>query len=412
MGGSQSSQTQTNILNAITTTIQTYTTTINKTINKSTNEALNKLIQDNKTQLNASCNNTNSININNCDMTGGVLSINQNLTAACVNDMMGKISTSASWQQKFSSQLQSSFANTVKTNNSVIQAMDAKNILTKTDAKTDLGGAIANVMSTIGKSVDSMTGTNVSSGVITNITNEFKTAISNKTYTANDIENIIKNINNNTVIVNNTQGCNLSTDGLNSVNLDTCDFENAVTSLNQTASIKSLQSCTQGYLTNMLSNNTGILTALDAVSANTGITNNANNSLKANNDVAITKTSSGSLLGFLAGGFGLGAIGQIIMIIVIICVIAGIIVVVIKVMKSSKASKALKLSQSGVPDVSNLSATSDIATPPAELGESNLSKVPDVIKDIKGGRGLSNMPYLKSLGFGKSGLSKIPNLKV
>ena len=49
-----------------------------------------------------------------------------------------------------------------------------------------------------------MTGTNVSQGVITHIINEFNTKIKNKTYTKDDITNIINNINNNTVIVNNT----------------------------------------------------------------------------------------------------------------------------------------------------------------------------------------------------------------
>ena len=200
MGGSQSSQTRTEITNAITTTMEDYTTTINKTINASTSEALNKLIQDNKTQLSASCNANNSINFSNCDMTGGVVSIVQNLTSACVNDMMGKISTSTSWQQKFSSQLQSSFATNVEKNIAAIQAMDAKNTLSKVDAKTDLVGAIATVFDTIGQNVNSMTGTKVTKDVITTIQNKFTTVIKQKTYTASEINNIIKNITNNIVI--------------------------------------------------------------------------------------------------------------------------------------------------------------------------------------------------------------------
>ena len=414
MGGSQSSQTQTNIRNAINTEIDNYTKTINNTITNSTNEALNNLISINKTQLNASCNSGNLINMSNCIVKGGVMNIVQNFTAACVSDMMGKISTDTSWQQKFSTQLNSSFANTVKNNTAVVQAMDAKNILAKTDANKDLGGAIKNVMDTIGKSVASMTGTKITTGVITNITNEFNTKIKNKTYTKNDITNIITNINNNTVSIKNDQGCNLSASGINDLELTNCNFIDNVTTINQTASMKSLQSCTQGVISNMLSSNTGVLSALNTASANADNSNSASGNLTGDNSVTISKTSDGGLLGFLGLG---GSFGKIIMIIVIICVLAGIIVVVIKVMKSSKASKLKASTLAGVPDVSNLSTTSDIVTPPANLGESNLSKMPDVkssilgesnvIKDMKGGRGLSKMPYLKSLGFGKSGLSKM-----
>ena len=98
MGGSQSSQIQTNIRNAINMTINNYTTTINNTINKSTNEALNNLISNNLSALNALCNTSNVTDLTKCNMTSLKIDIQQNLNVACVSDMMAKISTDTSWQ--------------------------------------------------------------------------------------------------------------------------------------------------------------------------------------------------------------------------------------------------------------------------------------------------------------------------
>ena len=122
-------------------------------------------------------------------------------------------------------------------------------------------------MDTIGKSVASMTGTKITTGVITNITNEFNTKIKNKTYTKNDITNIINNINNNTVSIKNDQGCNLSASGINTITINNCNLDNAFNTLHQTASINSLQQCTQVYVSNMLSTNTGLINALNTASS-------------------------------------------------------------------------------------------------------------------------------------------------
>ena len=454
MGGSQSAQVNTNILNSINTEIDNVTKTITNTVNSSTTQALNSLISNNTANLNAKCQADNNFNMSNCDVTGGILDVVQTINASCVNEMMAKIKADTSWQQKFSAQLNSSFASAVKNNNSVVQAMDAKSVLTKNDANTDLRGAISNIMNTLGSSAASLTGTKVNKDTITNVTNIFNTLFSNKTYTKNDIQNIINNINKNTVVINTTQGCNLNDTALNSAVFDNCDFNNNILILNQSASVKSLQSCSQGVVSNMLTSNQGIMQAVDTLSATTSNTNTASSLLTQQAAITITKTNSGSLLGML----GLGNFGMIIMIVVITIVIAVIIVIIIKVMKSKKSG-----SNTGNPDVSNLSSTSDITTPLAELGESGLSKVGEsglskvgesglskvgesglskvgesglskvgesglseigesglskvgesglsklgkLGEKMIGGRGLSKMPNLKSLGFGKSGLSKM-----
>ena len=229
---------------------------------------------------------------------------------------MAKIKADTRWQKKFSAQLNISFASAVQNNNSVVQAMDAKSVLTKNDANTDLRGAISNIMNTLGSSAASLTGTKVNKDTITNVTNIFNTLFSNKTYTKNDIQNIINNINKNTVVINTTQGCNLDATALNSAVFDNCDFNNNILILNQSASVKSLQSCSQGVVNQMLTANTGLIAALDTASLNsannnlvttsnnnTGIikntlSNSANNKLvtTSNNNTGIIKTNSAIFL--------------------------------------------------------------------------------------------------------------------
>ena len=201
---------------------------------------------------------------------------------------MAKIKADTRWQKKFSAQLNISFASAVQNNNSVVQAMDAKSVLTKKDANTDLGGAISNIMNTLGSSVDAFTGTKVNNNDVTNITNIFNTHFKNKTYSTNDVQNIINNINKNTVVINTTQGCNLDATALNSAVFDNCDFNNNILILNQSASVKSLQSCSQGVVNQMLTANTGLIAALDTASLNS-----ANNNLvtTSNNNTGIIKNT-------------------------------------------------------------------------------------------------------------------------
>ena len=252
MGNSQSQQTQTNIRNAINTEIENCTNFINIFVNSFTVQALNNLISNNKLNLSASCKSTNIFNMANCNVTGGTINIVQNLTQACVSDMMMNIVEDTMWQQKYSTELKSIFAQSIQNNNELIQAIAVKNILTKTNANMDLGGAIKNIMNAIGISMETMTGTNITTEVITNITNQFNNIFSNKTYSEYDINYLQNTINSNPVSINSSEDCKLTTDGLNTAVMTNCNNDDNVMVLNQTAAIQSLQRCSQGVINTIL----------------------------------------------------------------------------------------------------------------------------------------------------------------
>ena len=313
MGGSQNTEVQTKIKNAINTEIENYTQIITNVSNSSTTEAINSLITNNKTELGAVCSGGSSFSMTNCSIINGNILINQNLNLACVTDVMAKIEHDTSWQAKFQEQLNSSFADAVQNNNSLLQAMDAKNELMKSASYSDLGGVIASIMQSLGKAVNSVTGTNTDDKTITEITNEFKTKFSNKTYNESDTRNIINNIINNSVTLNTISSCNIKSTGFNDVTFDNCNLLNTILSLNQNTGIQSLQKCSQGVVEKMLTENANIIEALQTASKNSTNTNSANTTGKAESTVSLINSFTGSLLGML----GLGDFGPIINIMII-----------------------------------------------------------------------------------------------
>ena len=254
MGNSQSQQTQTNIRNAINTEIENCTNFINIFVNSSTIQALNNLISNNKLILSSSCNSANNFTMANCNVTGGKINVVQNLTQACVGDMMAKIVEDTTWQQKFSTELKSIFAQSIQNNNELMQAIDAKTTLMLIDPNIDLQNAIVLIMNVLNNGngemeMEAMTGTNITTDVITNITNQFNNNFSKRTYSEHDI-NYIKNIiNSNTVSLSD---CKLTTDGLNTAVMTNCNNDDNVMVLNQTAAIQSLQLCSQGVINTIL----------------------------------------------------------------------------------------------------------------------------------------------------------------
>ena len=117
MGGKQSKEVLTTIKSTITNEISNYTDTINKTVNSSTNTAINNLITNNISELQATCNSSNILNMSGCKITGGTINIDQTSSVYFITYMFTKISTDVSWQNKFLTELNSSFASSVKNNN-------------------------------------------------------------------------------------------------------------------------------------------------------------------------------------------------------------------------------------------------------------------------------------------------------
>lgn len=338
MGGSSSSYTETDVTNIINQSIENYTTTINKVTQDVTNKTLNKLTTDNQQILSSLCGATNNIDMS-CNFTDVNLTINQNLNENCLAVIISNIENKNEWQTKFATTLNSQFANAVKNDTSLVGTLAATNYLSNLKKSDGLGGMLKSVTDTIGSVASDLTGSSSSDTNITKIMNAINTHFMNKSYTENDINNIIKNISENMVTVNNIGKCDLTTQGLNNIRISNCSWDKTNANMNQNSSIISVQKCAQGYINDTTLKSASVTDALDKATNSIENKGSASADLIASNTVIKKDETTGSLFGSIFGDLFSG-LGKYIMIAVICIVVIVAIVIGLNLLKSHSDKKA------------------------------------------------------------------------